>query len=243
MLERCSLLLVDAGGEPMEDLSLRLRRMGFHVVRTKTPEQAAKALADPRFVIGSIVVPPDLPAYDLELALAAFRGLDAPRSLPLMAAGRRPDADRRDKLRRAGLGQGLWQPLDDNTLRFQVNRALAGGEPAPASRRAERVPTNWPVQIRSGDRQKPAKVYSVSSRGAFLATSRPSMVRAQVATVLPLPAGDVPLAAEVVMTNVPGNLLRHNLPIGMGIRFTGQSGEDERQITEWARERAAWLRV
>jgi len=243
MREQRSLLLVDAGGESMQQLSLRLRQMGFHVLRTKTAEQAATALTDTRFVIGSIVVPPDLPAYDLDLALAAFRSMEASRALPLLTAGRRPDADRRARLRRAGVEQALWHPLDDNTLRFQVNRALAGAGPPPAMRRAERVPTNWPVQIRSGDRRKQAKVYSVSSTGAYLATSRPSMLRAVVETVLPLPACDVPLAGEVVMTNVPCNLLRRNLPIGMGIRFTDQSDEAEHQIMEWAHERASWLRV
>ena len=116
---------------------------------------------------------------------------------------------------------GERTPVDDHTVRFQLNSALAGGGPIPRSRRSERVPTNWPVRVRSGGRLKSAKIYSLSAQGAFVATSAPSMPKAMVLLDLPLPGDDVSVSAEVVMTNVPGNLVKPNLPIGMGVRFRG----------------------
>jgi hypothetical protein len=243
MGERRSLLLVESGGEPMEEISLRLRQMGLHVIRTKTLDQAMEALRDARYVIGAAVLPPELPALDLESAVVAFRRVEPDGSLSLMAHGPRPDADRRARMRRSGVEYALWLPLDDNTLRFQVNRALAGGGPPVSSRKALRVPTNWPVRVESGGRDKPAKVYCVSARGAFLATHRPSLPRARVEVSLPLPEADLRVRGEVVMTTVPGNLVRRNLPIGMGIRFTGQAEGEEEALARYAEERLAWLRV
>jgi hypothetical protein len=236
-----TVLLVDAGADPMEDLCARLRGMGYRAVRAKSVEEGTAALADPRFAIGAVLVPPDLPTLDLERALHALRAGRLDATLPLVAAGRRPDADQRDRMRRAGLDWALWRPIDDHTLRFQVNRALAGG--AANGRRAERVPTNWPVAVRIGSREKPAKLYSLSAAGAFLVTPRPSMPRSLVHVAVPLPSGDLRLASHVVMTNVPGNLEKRNLPVGMGVRFTGHADEAEAALRAFAEERSRWLRV
>jgi hypothetical protein len=106
-----------------------------------------------------------------------------------------------------------------------------------------RVPTNWPVRVTTGKREKHAKIYCVSAEGAFLATPRPSLPKALVHFSLPLPTGEVRLSGEVVMTNVPGNLVRENLPAGMGVRFTGYSREIERSLLAFTDERQLALRV
>jgi CheY-like chemotaxis protein len=243
MAQRKTLLLVDAGAETLEDLSARLRGLGHRVVRAKTVDAGLAALSDRRFEIGAVMVPPDLPTLDLERALHAFRRMEPDAPLPLLAVGPRPDADHRAHLRRAGVAWALWRPVDDSTLRFQTNRALAGEEVPRASRRAERVPANWPVQIGVGQRQKAGLVYSLSARGAYLSTERPSMPRALVHVALPLPQGDVRVAGQVVMTNVPGNLVRQNLPLGMGVRFTGHGDADEEAILAYVDRRAESLRV
>ncbi len=244
-MERRTLLLVDAGHSTMEALSLRLRQMDFHVVRAKTADQATEALGDPRFMIGAVVIPPDLPVLDLERSLHVFRQVEPDRvpDLPIVAFGERPDADQRGRLRRAGVDYGLWTPIEDNTLRFQVNRALAGGGPTVTTRRAIRVPTNWPVVVRAGGREKPAKLYSVSARGGYLATPRPSMQRAVVHLTLPLPEGDLPVTGEVVATNVPGNLVKRNLPIGMAVRWSGLDLAEQDRIQTFVDERDDRLRL
>ncbi len=243
MAVRKSLLVVDGGGEPLEPIARRLASLGFHVVRAKTPRDAHELLRDPRFLLGAVVIPADLPAPDLTEALHALRAGGRTGMLPLLACGTRPDPTSRLRLRHAGVEHALWFPLDDHMLRFQSNRALSGGAPARVSRRAERVPTNWPVIFRLAGRERPAKVYSLSSSGAFLATPVPSQPRTLVHVQLPLPACDARVACEVVMTNVPGNLAKGNLPVGMGVRFRGLDEDIEAALMAFTLERARAIRV
>jgi hypothetical protein len=43
------------------------------------------------------------------------------------------------------------------------------------------------------------------------------------------------------MTNVPGNLIRDTLPIGMGLRFEQTPPEIEAALAAWANKRLAAL--
>jgi hypothetical protein len=241
--KRETLLLIDTGANPMEGPSRRLRELGYRVLRTKTVEQGHAALSDPRFAIRVAVIPPDLPVPDLARALATLRTPASKKLVCFLVTGMRPDADERSLLRRAGLELALWEPFDDHTLQFQVNRALVEGGSPPRKRHSARVPTSWPVRVTAGEREKQAKVYCVSAHGAFLATSRPSLPKALIHFSLPLPSGDVRLSGEVVMTNVPGNLVRGNLPVGMGVRFAGYNRQTEEAILAFTKERSRALRV
>lgn len=243
MATRKSLLVVDAGGESLEPIALRLAGMGFHVVRAKTARDAQEVVRDPRFLLGAVVIPQDLPALDLANSLSTLRTGVRLGELPMLACGTRPDANKRERLRRAGVEHALWFPLDDHLLRFQANRALAGGGPVRVTRSAERVPTHWPVSLRCAGRERPAKVYSVSSTGAFLATQIPAHPKTLVHLALPLPGDDVRVAAEVVMTNVPGNLAKANLPVGMGVRFRGLDENGEAALLAYTLSRREILRV
>ena len=240
---RKSLLVVDSGGEPLEAIAVRFTSLGFHVVRAKTAKDAHDVLRDPRFLVGAVVVPADLPALDLSRSLQLLRVGAHAGELPLLACGTRPDAGKRDRLRRAGALHALWFPLDDHMLRFQANRALAACAPVRHARNAERVPTNWPVSFRINGREKPAKVYSLSAGGAFLATAQPSHPRTLVHIGLPLPGEDVRVAAEVMMTNVPGNLAKGNLPVGMGVRFRALDENAEASLLAYTLARRELLKV
>ncbi len=193
-----------------------------------------------------MLIPPDLPTLDLPRALRSLsRGANG-ATLPLLVCGPAPDAAARARLREAGARLALWEPADDQTLRFQVNRALAGANAGDVPRAALRVPTDWPVEVRMGRRSRPARVYSLSARGAFLATPVPALRRSLVHLSLPLAAaGGDPLriSCEVVSTNVPGNLRRRNLPLGMGVRFLGLRKETQRVLERYTEERAAELLV
>jgi hypothetical protein len=227
----------------MAGLSLRLRELGYRVLRTKTLEQGRAALCDVRFDMSLALIPPDLPVPDLDPAIAALRAAARARVLRFIACGMRPDASERSLLRNAGVEFALWEPFDDHTLQFQVNRALAESTPPPRRRHAVRVPTNLPVRVTSGRREKQARVYCLSAEGAYLATPRPSLPRAMIHFSLPLPSGELRLSGEVVMTNVPGNLMRRNLPAGMGVRFTGHTREATASILEFTEARARALVV
>jgi hypothetical protein len=241
-----SVLVVDAGGHPLEPVAQRLRLLGVAALRAKTAAEARAALADPRAPIGAVLIPPDPPTLDLPRALRVLtRALDG-GVLPLLVCGPRPEPEVRARLREAGAELALWEPLDDHTLRFQVNRALARGAAANVPRRALRVPAHWPVQVRMGARTRPAHVYSLSTCGAFLATAGPALRRSLVHVTLPLAdeAGErLRLACEVVATNVPGNLRRRNLPLGMGVRFLGLGPGAERALQHYTEKRRVDLAV
>lgn len=238
-----TVLLIDAGASPMELLASRIRRLGYRAVRAKTTEEAHHLLVDPRFQIGAAVVPPDLPALDLRGALGALRTLAVGGTLPLLAHGPRPFSERRRELANAGVQYALWEPIDAHSLRFQLNRALAGEVPLRGMRRALRAPASWPVEPRIGKRAKPARVYTVSSRGSFLATSAPALRGTPVELTLPLPAGTVHATGRVVLTNVPGNLMKKNLPSGMAVMFENATGDAEALLQIYAEERLRELEV
>jgi hypothetical protein len=238
-----TVLFVDCGSQPLLELATRARRVGFRVLRAKTPEDAREALRDGRHAVGAVVIPPDLEAPDLSIALHGFRELVPDRELSVLVGGPRPHSSECQRLRAAGAGLGLFEPLDDHTLRFQLNRAAAGRNPGAGERRALRVPTDWPVRVRMGGREKPARVYCVSSTGAYLATSRPSFRGSLVYLTLPLPGAPIDVAGRVVMTNVPGNLVRENLPLGMAVQFTGLALDATDSLREYAERQSAGLSV
>jgi hypothetical protein len=97
--------------------------------------------------------------------------------------------------------------------------------------------------VRMGARARPAQVYSVSARGAFLATAAPALRRSLVHVTLPVRGDELRVAGEVVLTNVPGNLRKRNLPIGMGVRFLGLPREAEQRLLQYTCERSAELLV
>jgi hypothetical protein len=238
-----TILFVDCGCHPLLDLATRARRVGFRVLRAKTPEDAREALRDGRHAIGALVIPPDLTAADLALALRSFRDLVPERELAVLVGGPRPGREELARLHGAGAELSLFEPLDDHTLRFQLNRAAAGDVTGGGERRAVRAPTDWPVRVRIAGREKPARVYCVSATGAYLATSRPSFRGSLLYVTLPLPAGAVDVAGRVVMTNVPGNLVRENLPLGMAVQFTGLPLDVADSLRSFAEDRAGALRL
>ncbi len=213
------MLIVDAGGDSLDLLVARVRRLGYRAIQAKSPDGAFEALRDARFRIAAAIIPPDLPVMRLGDAIRSMRALAAGRELAILAAGAPPDPETRLALRKGGAQYAIFEPVDQHTLRFQLNRAIAGAGIVRGDRSSLRAPTEWPVRVVQGGRAKPARVYTVSPNGAFLATAAPSLRGARLRLTLPLPRAKLHVDAQVVMTNVPGNLERKNLPPGMGIRF------------------------
>lgn len=243
MARQRDLLLVDAGAQPMGVLAARLRRMDFRVFVVKTAEDAHYALVDPRRDVGALVIPPDLPVADLRGALLALRRLATRDDLPVLAAGSRPTVEARRLLRAAGVSAALWEPTDAHSLRFQVNRALAGPVSARHQRQMPRVPVAWEVWVVRGRRSLLARLYSLSSGGAFVATDRPALRGSQLRLVLELPSCRARLAGRVIMTNVPGNLARRALPHGMAVRFAPHEAETQARLHLAIEQRARELEL
>jgi hypothetical protein len=240
LAESSNILLIEGSAGELAALALRLRALGHHVLRAKTPDEAAALLDERRHHVPVAVLSPSLPFHDLAGAIAGLRERSG-GGLRFIATGRRPDAAVRDGLRAAGVEIALWEPFDDGVLRFQINQALR--EEGTSTRIQPRVATYLMARIWSGDRRKDGLLYSLSTSGAYLETPRPSPKGAGVQIDLPLPAGEVRVGGQVTFTNVPGNLARRNLGIGMGVRFTELRDEARRAIESFIARRLEALRV
>jgi len=234
---RPEMLVLDAGSAHMRRLAVRLRRMGYAVQPAKTPDSAERTLRHQGRSIGAVVIPVDLPAFDLGAALRFLRRLEPSGELSFVAGGHKPESESCALLRDAGVELALWEPVDDHSLRFQANRALSGSEIVRGERTVLRAPTNWSVSVWAGERRKPARIYTLSSGGAFLTTGRPSLPGTEVQVELPFKSTPMLVSARVVMTNVPGNLMRDNLPVGMGVCFEDAPANVRSALSIWAQRR------
>lgn len=243
MSARKDIVAVGVNGSPMREIVAWLRRLGYRVMGAKTPDEARRIMMMAGPKVGALIIPPDLPTLNLRNAILSIRGDHA---IPVLVTGRRPEVDvaeENSRLRSSGVDLALWTPLDESTLRFQVNRALATGGIPRRTRGALRAPANWRGEVSQGRRRKKAQIYTVSPGGAFLQLPNPSPRNAQV--IVPVRAGgrEVRLKARVTMTNVPGTFLRRNLPVGMGVVFEATSADIEAELLIYAMERLRSLDV
>ena len=237
------LLLLGANAPEMELLRTRLLRIGHRVVPAKTPEAAHALLRVGGARVGAVILPADLPVVDLGAALGLMRKLVPSGALVFAGAGRDPGSEARSRLRKAGVSVALFDPIDLHTLRFQVNRALAADAfPARLRRGTQRAPVDWQVVARAGGRSKEGRFYSISPSGGFVVLPQPWMVRSDVELRGAFPDGtELRASGRVVMTNVPGNVMRASLPVGMGIRFDHLSEATSIALLLYANQRSEAL--
>jgi hypothetical protein len=236
-------VLVIGGTDPAHDeLVARIGGLGFEPVCCPTPETALLALEEAEEPIHCVLVSSERADRNLKRALKPLRKLGAPAGLHLAAFGQEPDRAGRRRLRSAGVHYALWQPIEESTLRFQLNR-LTRSDPGDEIRRARRVPTHLPARALAGGRSRDAIVYSLSEAGAFLETPRACMNGARVEIELVLPTGMLVLSSTVAFANVPGNLQRPNLPLGMGVHFDQPAAAGLSALADYVETRSSQLVV
>jgi len=233
------LLLEPSEGTP--SLATRAHGTGLTVRRAASVEAAIGLL---RFHPGRVATLVHVAVLEPDPGpgIGALRRATAPGRVEVVPFGRRPPEAACAALRAGGVALALWEPFDDGTLRFQLKRALHGVS-RDEERAERRVPTPILARVRKGDRESSAVVYDLSVGGAFLETPRPSLRGARVDLVLPLPERTIETQADVRYANVPGNLKRPLLPLGMGVQFCGLPGEDRAALAQYVESRARALRV
>ncbi len=235
-----TVLLLDGFDVSMETVTERLRALRIPAVRAKTADEAF-VLAEGQ-AIGAVVLPSDLFGPDAHGVVAALRACSAGQRLSFLAAGPEPDETRRTELREAGVAFALFDPYDDALLRFQVNRALAAAD-GLQPRSALRVPCSAPARARTGNREKPGRLYTISELGLFFETPRASMRGAAVEFEIQLEGRMVRAAGQVAMSNVPGNLNNPKLPVGIGVAFSDVEDESTSVLRQTVEEIAHALDV
>lgn len=234
-----TLLLLHGGDSRLGVVAHRLRLLGYHAVGARDPEEAIELASERGLRFGAVLVSPALPIAGLRAGLDEVRARCSEGRLGCLAVGPRPDPASCQALRTVGVELAAFEPCEDSTLRFQLNRALSHDE--HPDRRETRVPADLPARVRFAGRSKPAMVRALSASGAFLETRRPSLPGVPLTLELSLPPETVQVAGRVVYTNVPGNLQRANLPTGMAVCFTEVPPGAERAIRHCVAERALSL--
>ena len=233
MATQGGVLLLGDDEPQLRERAARLRELGFRTTRAKTAYDALLLAQERGQRFRVVLLDAGLPVMDLRSALEALRRRASDGRMELLATGARPEADALDGLRDAGVERALWDPASDHLLRFEVNRALADAA-ARRPRGELRAATDWQTRIFVSGRAKRGAIYTFSAGGTFVSTARPSMRGARLSVDLPLPSGQVQLAGRVVYANVPGNLRRETLPLGMAIRFEETTREQQQLLREAA---------
>lgn len=234
------ILLVEMDPHRTATLAAQLIRLGIEPIRVADLLEAAALVRSRSYSFSGVLLPASLPPALIGKALAHMR--EAESVLPAMAYGKQPDASARKLLRQAGVVLALWDGFDEGVLRFQINR-LVSGEQLSAARTSRRAPTHAPIRILVGGREKHGTLYSLSEGGCFIETPRASMDGARLHILFELDGERFELDGTVAFANVPGNLQRPNLPLGMGVRFDNADAELRSAIARLIQARLGALEV
>ncbi len=235
MAKRAHALVIGCGHEEAKvALCDRLWAVGFRASPARDSVHAGQLLTREELIRVALV---SSDARDAPGLVASLREVRSPATLKIVLLGMRPDADTIADARAAGASFGLFDPYHDSELRFVLNQA-AFDETRGDVRDMLRVPTQLAALVHSGAGRKPAGVHNLSLRGAFLETPRPSGNGASLEVEFLMPDGSVAVQAEVMSTNVPGNLRKSNRPVGMGVRFTEVDPKEEEALAKYIAERA-----
>jgi hypothetical protein len=235
-------MLIEATPGRLNEVARRIRLQGAEPIIACGTAEAMGLLPDADLGIAAVLVDADLASRSLKKELNRLQSAAGSLELYYLAVGEEPTNANRKKLRSAGVRSALWEPFDDAMLRFQLNRAW-NADRDDHKRAHPRIPTYLHSQIGGGSRVKDGVVYSLSIQGAFIETPRASMAGAIVDIAIRLPNCFVETKARVVFANVPGNLQRPNLPLGMAVRFEELDGQASKKLKTYVRDRLAKLEV
>lgn len=203
----------------MARLSGRLQAMGIPVAELESSGGLPAlwldrgALNRPAAVLSTELTPDAFEeALDVVCRLAAGRPLSL---LPYGTALKHPE---RLRLRTGDVALPIYEPLDPSALRFQVNRAIA---PISApDRGARRAPIEQEMLLKFGMRTRTSRVYTMSSRGAFLLLDRPLRPGRRVDLEVPVGGANHPRASgRVTFVNRVNAPAYPDLPPGVAICF------------------------
>jgi len=234
------ILLIETDPSLTGHLAAQLVRLGVEPIRVPSLDEAVEILKSKQYSVSAVVLPSHLPGKEVRKAMKSMRRLEP--KLPCMVYGKSPERAQRKLLRQAGVLLSLWDGYDVGMLRFQINRLVAGAN-QPAVRQSRRAPIHNPVCVRVGGREKEGILYSLSEGGCFIETPRASMDGAHLRVFFALEEVEFEIDGVVAFANVPGNLQRPNLPLGMGIRFEEISKADRKRLADFIQTRMDALEV
>lgn len=234
--ERSQVLLFGYG-KAHDELAGRIVVLGYRALRANDVESAVDLIRRQEQPVRVLMFPVDAPfairADDLRRMAEACGGL----GLRTIVTGAQPGPSVIAALKRDGARYALWKGFHDADLRFTLNAALYD-ETRGQKRPALRVPASLVARVKSAAGEKAAMLYNLSTTGAFVETTRPGMPGGRITLTIEFSDGPVTTLASVVFANVPGNLQKPNLPLGMGVKYTGIETSVAERIAKYVSEKA-----
>ena len=233
--ERSQILLFGYG-KAHDELAGRIVVLGYRALRAHDIGAASDLSARQDQPVRVLMFPIDAPFADRSADLRRLAETSGALGLRCIVTGPQPNAAAIGALKRDGVRFALWKGFHDSDLRFTLNAALydeTRGQLRPASR----VPASLIARVKSGAGEKAGMLYNLSMTGAFVETARPNMPGGRITLTIEFPGGAVTTQASVVFANVPGNLQRPNLPLGMGVKFSGIETKAAERIAKFVAER------
>ena len=234
------ILLIETDPSLTGGLAAQLVRLGIEPIRVSDLDEAVELVESKHYALSAVLLPSEIQGRDAQKALKSMRRCEP--ALPCMAYGKVPERAQRKLLRQADVVLSLWDGYDPGILRFQINR-LVSGEPEHPVRSTSRAPIHTPVRIETGGRDKEGLLYSLSEGGCFVETPRASMDNARLRLIFELKDRELEFDGVVAFSNVPGNLQRPNLPLGMGVRFEDVPKKHRKLLARFIKERMNSLEV
>lgn len=234
--ERSQVLLFGFG-KAHDELAGRVVVLGYRALRANDVEGAIDLIRRQEQPVRVVMFPADAPFGDRARDLRRMAEASGALGLRCIVSGPQPNASAIAALKRDGVRFALWKGFHDAELRFTLNSALYD-ETRGQLRPALRVPASLIARVKSGAGEKAGMLYNLSATGAFIETARPSMPGGRITLTMEFPDGALSTPASVVFANVPGNLQKPNLPLGMGVKFVGLTAEGELRVKKYVEERA-----
>jgi hypothetical protein len=224
-------------GKAHDELAGRIVVLGYRALRAVDVDSAVDAIRRQDQPVRVVMFPIDAPFVNRAADLRRMDDVSGALGLRAIVSDSQPDPAEIAALKRDGVRFALWKGFHDSDLRFTLNAALYD-ETRGQLRPSLRVPASLIVRVKSGAGEKAGMLYNLSTSGAYVETSRPSMPGGSITLTIEFPNGAIETTASVVFANVPGNLQKSNLPIGMGVKFSRISLAAAERIAKYVSERA-----
>lgn len=217
--EARSALVVDDAEGHLGGLALRLIRLGLDGFYAADPGEAWLLAQQEAARIRLVLLAPGVDLRGLERVTGelAERSPETPASL--LVVGPRPEEERCEELRKAGVFWALWEPWDEGALRTALSGAMAALPEAASTRRCPRFPTTLLGRVFKGIHRRDGVVSSLSEGGAFLETPHPFETGTPVTLEIESEEGSIVTKAEVIYGHEPGGDAPRKHPAGMGLAF------------------------
>jgi CheY-like chemotaxis protein/Tfp pilus assembly protein PilZ len=221
-------LIVDDDDKNLSYTSMLVKRLGYHILKAATGEQALATAAG--LVPSLIIISLDLAGLSGFKLMRQLKNSSATSHIPFVGLISRDNRDLKDRCFEHGAAGYLCRPIEADMLYRTVQAAI---EKNP--RTSVRVRAVLPVKVygNANDSLYGAYTLALSTGGMFLRTMNPVSVNSEISLEFDL-NGRAIAAETVVLYNCQagGGSCRES---GIGLRFVDISPKDREIIREFIR--------